>query len=180
MLAGRACCSGYRCSSIDCASCAWRYSRSVARRILAYDPRSLHAVTIGLSASGPLEFLHERKSLHNLFGYRRRQSRWWRTTGLWGWWNGIGLHGLVELGSITGTEFVSALRHHGDVRVRPIAIETVRTEVYRAAQSTSPSRRSDAAGRYQPWKIAIEPVIVAASAVPIVRSRMIAPMPMIV
>jgi hypothetical protein len=179
MLAGRACCSGYRCCSIDCASCAWRYSRSVARRILAYEPRSLHAMTIGLSVSGPLEFFHERKSLHNLFGYRRRQSRRWRSTGLWGWWNGIGLHGLIELGSITATEFVSTLRHHGDVHLRPIAIEAVRTEVYRAAQSVSLSQR-DAVGRYQPVKIAIEPVIVAVSAVPIFGSRMIPPMPMIV
>ncbi len=112
--------------------------------------------------------------------YQRRRSRWWRSVGLWAWWTSIGLYGIVELGSITATEFVSALRHRGDVRLRPIAIETVRTEVYRAAQSVSLSQRGDAAGRYQPVKIAIEPVIVAVSAVPIVGSRMIPPMPMIV
>lgn len=115
-----------------------------------------------------------------MFGYRRRQSRWWRSTGLWGWWNGIGLHGLVELGSITEIEFRSALRHCGDVRLRPIASEAVRTEVYRAAQSLSPPQRSDAAGRYQSLKIAIRPVILAAYATPIVSRSIIPPMPTMV
>ncbi|WP_306222527.1 hypothetical protein [Bosea beijingensis] len=124
-------------------------------------------------------FSQLRRSLHNSFGYQRRHSRWWKSVGLWAWWTGIGLHGLVELGSITAHEFVSALRHHGDVRLRPIAIEAVRTEVYRAAQSISPFQRSDAAGRYQPVKISIEPVIVAAFAVPIIANN-VEPLPMLV
>ncbi|WP_377846786.1 hypothetical protein [Bosea sp. UC22_33] len=132
------------------------------------------------SLPAPSAFEQRRKSIHNSVGYRRRQSRWWSSVGLWAWWNGIDLHGLLELGSITTTEFVSALRQHGDVRLRPIAIETVRIEVYRAAQSVSPSQRSDAAGRYQPVKISIEPMIAAVSAVPIVDIRMIEPMPVIV
>lgn len=176
----KSCCSTRRCCSIDCASCTWRYSLSVARRILACHPRSLHAATITCTASSPAEFRRWRRSLHNAVTYQRRRSRWWPSVGLWAWWTGNSLHGLVELGSITANEFVSALRRNGDVRLRPISIETVRIEVYRAAQSASPSRRSDAAGRFQPVKIAIDPVIMASSAVPIVDSRMIAPMPIIV
>ncbi|HEV7334662.1 MAG TPA: hypothetical protein VGO06_01740 [Bosea sp. (in: a-proteobacteria)] len=149
----------------------------MTRRILTYDPRSLHAVTIELSFSGSLEFLDARKSLHNVIAYRRRQSRWWRSVGLWAWWNGSGLHGLVELGSITATEFGSALRHHGDVRLRPSAIETVRTEVYRAAQSVSPPRLSDAAGRYQSVKIAIQPLTMRKLPDPLIYDRMVDPMP---
>ena len=180
MAVGRACCSGHRCCSIDCASCAWRYSLAVARRILACEPRSLHAARIIRAASSPAEFGQLRKSLHNSICYRRRHSRWWRSVGIWGWWNGTSLHGLVELGSITATEFVSALQRQGDIHLRSIATEAARAEVYRAARSVSASQRSDAGGRYQSVKIAIEPVIVAASAMPIVGSRVIAPMPMIV
>lgn len=118
--------------------------------------------------------------MHNLIGYRRRQSRWWHDLGLWGWWGGTGLHGIVELGPVTPTEFMSALGRHGEVRLQPLDIEKVRTEVYRAARSVTAVPGNHVTGRYQSLKIAIEPVIVAASTVPIVGSRMISPMPMIV
>lgn len=180
MPVGRVCCLAHRCRSIECASCGWRYSLSVARRILACEPRSLRAVTIRLSASGPLEFLHERKSLHNLFGHRRRQSRWWRSIGLWGWWDGLDLRGIVSLGSVTTTEFTVALRRHGNVRLRPIAIETVRTEVYRAAQSVSTSQHSHAAGRYQRLKIAIEPVTARVRSSSMIESMMVEAMPILI
>lgn len=157
----KSCCSAHRCCSIDCASCAWRYSLSAARRILTCEPRSLHVATIACAASSPAEFRRWRKKIHNVFCYRRSRSRWWRSVGMWGWWDGTGLHGLVELGSTTQAEFMNAVRRHGGVRLRAIAIEDVRPEVYRAAQRFSPSQRGDAAGRYQPVKIAIEPVITA-------------------
>ncbi len=122
-----------------------------------------------------------RKSLHNLFGYRRRHSRWWRGVGLWGWWSGIGLHGLIELGSITANEFVSALRRHGDVRLRPITIGTVRTEVYTAACSVSATATVDGKGRYQPLKVAIEPVTTTRKhPVPVIDDVMIEAMPVLV
>lgn len=158
MPVGRACCSAHRCSAIECASCTWRYSLPMTRRILACEPRSLHAVMITCAASNPADFRRWRRSLHNAVTYHRRRSRWWSSVGLWGWWNGTGLDGLVELGSVTATEFAGALRRHGDVRLRPIGIDVVRTEVYRAAQSVSTSQRGDAGGRYQPVKIAIAPV----------------------
>lgn len=178
MAEGRSCCSAYRCSSIECASCGWRYSLSVARRILHYEPRSLHSTTITCAASSPAEFRRWRRAVHNAATYQRRHSRWWRSVGLWGWWSGVGLHGLVELGTITATEFISALQRQGAILLRPIAIETIRTEVYRAARSAS--RRSDAAGRYQPVKIAIEPVSRAVSTVPIVDKTEIEALPVIV
>lgn len=112
--------------------------------------------------------------------YQRRRSRWWRNVGVWGWWNGTDLHGIVELGSTPPTEFVSALRRLGEVSLRPLEIGTVRAEVYRAARSASAVSRIDVAGRYQSLKIAIEPVTVAATMVPIVGSRMIEAMPIIV
>ena len=174
------CHSWSRCSSLVCEACCWRYSLKIARRIQAHDPRQLHSVQIVGSIREPSAFWEVRKSLHNLFGYRRRHSRWWRGVGLWGWWSGIGLHGLVELGSITATEFVSALRRLGEVSLRPLDSENVRVEVYRAARSASAVSRIDVAGRYQSLKIAIEPVTVAVTMVPIVGSKMIEALPIIV
>ncbi|BCB19224.1 hypothetical protein [Bosea sp. ANAM02] len=151
----------------------------MARRILACEPRSLHAATITLAASSPAGFEQLRRSIHNVIAYRRRQSRWWRSVGLWAWWNGSGLHGLVELGSITATEFAGALERYGDVRLRSITIEMVRAEVYRAAQSVSACPGPGGTGRYQPFKIAIEPVIVAARAKPLLGNVLIVPMPIL-
>ncbi|KQU49933.1 hypothetical protein ASG72_18125 [Bosea sp. Leaf344] len=124
----------------------------------------------------PSQFGQLRKSIHNAFCYRRRQCRWWSRVGIWGWWNGIGLRGLVELGSITATEFVSALQRQGAFRLLPIATETVRAEVYAAAMSVPASIRADGTGRYQPFKIAIEPVIVTTRSLPIPDSIGMMPM----
>lgn len=118
--------------------------------------------------------------MHNIIAYRRRQSRWWRSVGIWGWWNGTGLRGLVELGSITPTEFASALRRHGEIRLRPIKIENIRTEVYAAAMSVSAVAGIGSIGRYQSTKIAVEPVIIAVKSMPIGGSMMIEAMPVLV
>uniref|UniRef100_A0A9E8CMD4 Uncharacterized protein n=1 Tax=Bosea sp. NBC_00436 TaxID=2969620 RepID=A0A9E8CMD4_9HYPH len=151
----------------------------MARRILACEPRSLHAATITCAASSPAEFRRWRRSLHNLIAYQRRRSSWWRSTGFWGWWDGTGLRGIVSLGSITSTEFISALRRHGEIHLRPIEIENIRTEVYAAAMSVSVAPGVKETGRYQPLKIAVEPVTVAACGKPILRSGMIVPMPIL-
>ncbi|MBN9471066.1 MAG: hypothetical protein J0J10_20055 [Bosea sp.] len=137
-------------------------------------------MTIVVAASSPRQFSHWRKSVHNSVAHQRRQSLWWRGVGLWGWWNGVDLRGIVELGSIAPTEFISALRRLGEVSLRPLEIGNVRTEVYRTARSVSTVPKADAAGRYQPLKIAIEPVTVAVPMVTLVGSRMIEAMPMIV
>lgn len=174
------CTSAQRCCSLDCAACTWRYALGLTRRILACEPTRLHVVTIPGVAKSPHEFRRWRKAIHNVVAYRRRRSRWWRAVGLWGWWDGTGLHGLVELGSITATEFVSALRRLGEVSLRPLDSDNVRVEVYRAARSASAVSRIDVAGRYQSLKIAIEPVTVAVTMVPIVGSKMIEALPIIV
>lgn len=176
MVEGKACCSANRCCLIDCASCTWRYSLAVARHILACEPRSLHAATILCAASSPAEFRKWRKAGHNAVAYQRRRSRWWRSVGLWAWWSGTSLHGIVELGSITAIEFVSALQRQGAVHLLPIATNTVRAEVYAAAMSVPASIRADGTGRYQPFKIAIEPVIVTARSLPIPDSIGMMPM----
>lgn len=108
----------------------------------------------------PIAFRRWRTSLHNGIAYRRRQSRWWRGVGAWGWWDGHRLRGVVSIGSVTETEFVSALRRLGDVHLRPLDTANVRTEVYRAARSASTVAGMDATGRYQPLKVAIEPVTI--------------------
>lgn len=76
-------------------------------------------------------------------------------------------------------EFMRALRRHGDVRLRPLDIENVRTEVYRAARSVLPVQRMDATGRYQPMKIAIEPVTLAMSTIPTIGRAVVEPQPVV-
>lgn len=137
-------------------------------------------MTIAGAASTPADFRYWRKSVHNTIAYRRRRSRWWRSVGIWAWWSGADLCGIIELGSITSTEFVSALRRHGEVRLRPVDIENARTEVYAAAMSVSALAGMGAAGRYQSLKIAIEPVTVTLCAIPIVGSMRIEALPVIV
>ena len=173
------CSSARRCSSTSCPACAWRYSLTVARRILARDPRCLHLVTIAGAASTPREFRRWRKAIHNSVAYRRRRSRWWRSVGLWGWHDGLVLHGLVALGSISATEFTSALRRHGDVRLRPVDIANVRAEVYAAALSVSNVPARSWIARYQPIKIAIEPVTIPTFSTPKVSGRICQPMPIL-
>lgn len=170
------CCSAHRCSSISCATCAWRYSLRVSRRTLAYEPRQLHAVTIDCAADDHAEFRRWRRALHNLINYRRRQSRWWQSVGAWGWSDGNRLHGVVELGAITTTEFMVALRRLGEVRLRPIEVEHVRAEVYAAAMSISAGPGIGAAGRYQSFKIAIGPLAVTGRATPIIGDMFVEPM----
>jgi hypothetical protein len=118
--------------------------------------------------------------MHNIVAYRRRQSRWWRSVGIWGWWDGTSLRGIVSLGSITSTEFISALRRHGEIRLRPIGAENIRTEVYAAAMSISAASGPREIGRYQRVKIAIEPVIIAVKSMPIDSGMMVEAMPVLV
>jgi hypothetical protein len=105
------------------------------------------------------EFQRWRTSIHNAVCYRRRQCRWWRSVGVWGWWDGGLLRGVIELGSITSGEFTHAHQRHGSVRLRPIDIANVRVEVYESARLVA--RDMIGAGRYQPVKIAMEPIAVA-------------------
>lgn len=152
------CCSAHRCGSIACATCTWRYSLVVARRILCSEHRSLHVVTIACAASLPGGVRRWRKSVHNVVAHQRRQCRWWRTFGIWAWCDGTGARGVVSLGSVTTTEFTIALRRHGALLARPIEVENIRAEVYAAAMSISSASAPRGAGRYQPFKIAIGPV----------------------
>lgn len=175
----RRCCSAHRCCSIACATCAWRYSLPVTRRILSSEPRSLHALAIAGAASSPAEFRYWRKAVRNALAYQRRRSRWWRSVGIWAWWDGLDLRGIVSLGSITTPEFMVTLQRHGEVHMRPIAIETVRAEVYAAAMSISAASFPKEPGRYQPFKIAIEPVTAAQRTVPTTGNILVEPLPII-
>lgn len=86
------------------------------------------------------------------------------------------LRGVAELGSITPTEFMIALRRHGEVRLRPIQVDCVRAEVYAAAMSISAVPGIGAAGRYQSFKIAIGPFAVVGRSTPIISDMCVEPM----
>lgn len=134
-------------------------------------------MTITSAASTPADFRLWRKSVHNAVAYQRRRSRWWRTFGIWAWCDRRGARGVISLGSITPTEFGVALRRYGETQLRPIEAENIRTEVYAAAMSLSAASGPRGDGRYQPFKIAIEPVTVAALSTPPLDSPTIKAMP---
>lgn len=109
------------------------------------------------AVAGPQDIERLRKAAHNAVAYQRRRYRGWRSVGVWGWYNDADFHGIVELGSVSTTEFIHTFRRRGEFRLRPIEAESLRNEVYAAARSVTVT--PSGACRYQPLKIAIEPVM---------------------
>lgn len=175
------CCSAHRCQKVSCQGCAWRYALHVSRRIRACEPQRLHALTVERAIAGPHEIDRLRKSAHNAVAYQRRRYRGWRSVGVWGWYGDADFHGIVELGSISTIEFLHTFRRRGEVRLRPIEIENLRTEVYTAALSASATPAVGGKGRYQPLKVAIEPVATTRKRpVPVIDDVMVEAMPVLV
>ena len=88
------------------------------------------------------------------------------------------MHGLVALDTITATEFRHAFQRHGELRLRPLANEDVRVEVYRAVQSIPATLADHRSGRYQSLKIAIAPMIAKKSSLPL-PAAIVEPLPML-
>ncbi len=126
---------------------------------------------------GPQDIERLRKAAHNAVAYQRRRYRGWRSVGVWGWYNDADFHGIIEFGSVSTAEFIHTFQRRGQIRLRPIEVENLRNEVYAAARSvaTTPS----GAGRYQPLKIAIEPVTMKKHAVLSMEGVMIDAMPVL-
>lgn len=174
------CCSALRCEKVSCPGCAWRYALHVSRRILACEPQRLHALTVERAIAGPHEIDQLRKSAHNAVAYQRGRYRGWRGVGVWGWYGDADFHGIVELGSISTAEFLHTFRRRGEVTLRPIEIENLRTEIYAAALSVSATPIAGGKGRYQPLKVAIEPVTTRKRPVPVIDDVMVEAMPVLV
>lgn len=174
------CRADHRCSSIACPTCTWRYALRVSRRVQAIQSRRLYALTIEFPISCPYEFRLWRKSFHNALAYQRRRYSWWRGVGIWAWHTGANTRGIVTLGAISTTEFMLALRRHGEVHLRPMSDEDVRVEVYRAARSIPAALADQRTGRYQSLKIAIAPRTTRKQpSAPITPDQFIEPLPMI-
>jgi hypothetical protein len=174
------CCSNHRCQRTSCPSCTWRYALHVTRRIIACDPHHLHVVRLRRGTGGPYAISALRKAAHNAVAYQRRRYRHWREFGVWGWYVGGDFHGVVELGSISTTEFLHTFQRRGGVLLRPIDTEDLRNEVYSLARLVSAETGQNEAGRYQPFKIAIEPVNARRRAKQVADYVMIEPMPYLV
>jgi len=112
--------------------------------------------------------------MHNLISYQRRRCSWWNDFGLWLWLNENRLVGFAEFGSITPEEFSRAFRRHGAVSSHPTDMHAMREEVYGAALMTTPS-----VGRYQAFRIAIEPVALPVLPISSDTGRIAHPMPIL-
>lgn len=164
---------------ISCPGCAWRYSRHVAREIVAYKSSRLYVMTIPLSAVVAGDFGRRRKAIHNAVSYQRRRFRQWRGVGIWGWHIGADIRGFVALDMIAATEFTLAFRRHGQLHLRPISAEEVRVEVYRAVRSIPPTLADQRSGRYQSLKIAITPMPMQNTSTALLPAAIIHPLPML-
>lgn len=90
------------------------------------------------------------------------------------------MHGLVALDTITATEFTHAFRRHGELRLRPISDEEVRTEVYGAVGSIPATSIGERSARYQSIKIAIAPMTTMRQPLATVTGTVIEPMAILV
>ena len=130
--------------------------------------------------AGPQDIERLRRSAHNAVAYQRRRYRGWRSVGVWGWYNDADFHGIVELGSVTTTELIHTFRRRGEVWLQPVKIEDLRAEVYAAACSVSKASTAGGKGRYQPLKVAIEPLTTRKRLIPVIDDTMVEAMPVLV
>jgi hypothetical protein len=150
------CISAHRCASPACEPCAWRYSLRVSRRVLAHDPRRVHALTIAAELHDATGFDRWRVAVRNLIDHRRRACSWWKPFGLRAWLSADGaVRGLILPGSISDAECVSAFSRRWPTTLRPIELTTIREEIYRAVHPAVIA--SGGPGRYQPIKAMVEP-----------------------
>lgn len=152
------CSSDRRCYSIQCERCAWRYSLSTSRRILAAHPRRLFAITVAPTLAAWTNFRSLRIQVRNLVEYRRQQSRWWRDLGLWGWLGSDGLvRGIGSLGSVLEDEFLKSFGRRWPTTLRRIEVQDVRSETYFAMRPGIILDTGPHHSRYQRVRVCIEP-----------------------
>ena len=153
----KTCSSAHRCASPCCQPCSWRYSLHVSRRVLATNPRRLFALTIHADIPGSVEFARWRVAVRNLLQHRRA-SRWWNEVGLWCWLSADqNVRGIVSLGPVTETEFLTAFGRRWPTTIRPIEIKAVRQEIYFAIRPGVIRDLERWGARYQPIRVTIEP-----------------------
>ncbi|MBL0406827.1 hypothetical protein JKG68_23055 [Microvirga aerilata] len=150
--------SANRPYSVSCESCTWRYSLNISRRILTTNPRRLFAITFTPTLTSQADFRSWRIQVRNVLDYRRRESRWWRDVGLWGWLNADGhIKGIASLGAILEDEFLHAFGRRWPTTLRAIDEKELRNEVYFSVRPSMIFNAGPHHGRYQHLKLAIEP-----------------------
>jgi hypothetical protein len=144
----RKCCSQNRCGRLDCGNCSWRAAGHVARRIMANDPRHLHAVSIEVPISSLADFWLWRVQARNVVDYRRA-SRWWSELTLCVWLRHDNrLCGILSLGAVTPDEFLAAVRRRWPITLQTIDPEKVREEVYAVIRPGQIADFGSKQGRY--------------------------------
>lgn len=152
----RKCSSQSRCGGLECANCSWRTAGRVARRILATNPRHLHAVTIEVPISSLADFWLWRVQARNVVDYRRA-SRWWSELTLCVWLRHDNrLCGILSLGATTPGEFQAAVGRRWPTTLRTLDPSVLREEIY-AVIRPGKIASYDGSGRYQPVEFAVWP-----------------------
>ncbi|WP_156917665.1 hypothetical protein [Salinarimonas rosea] len=102
------------------------------------------------------EFHGWRVACRNLVDHLRRQSRWWRSFGLWLWLGADGrLRGVVALPEISGAEFLAVFARRWPVSLHLVPPGGLRDHV---AAVVSPGRIAAVGrSRYQHVRFSISP-----------------------
>jgi len=152
------CSSANRCARIECPTCARRYARHVARDFVCSATGPIHTITISAGIDGLDDFKRWRVGVWNIVTYRRQGCRWWRDIHLRLWFCRDGcVRGIVALGSITETEFLSALGERWPITLRRIDGETLLRELYTVVRPDIIMADDLGRARYQPRQMTVRP-----------------------
>lgn len=151
------CSSANRCARIECNKCARRYARYVARDFLCTSTGPIYAITINAQISNLDTFRRWRTSAWNIVSFRRR-CRWWRDIAMRVWLTRDGsIRGVVALGSITESEFLTALGSRWPLALRQICPEALYDELYGVVHPDAIMADDLCHARYQPGQMKVRP-----------------------
>jgi hypothetical protein len=150
------CSSDHRCAKIACTPCSKRAASRLSRRIVHTGCRNFIAIEIDAAIASTADFRKWRIEARNILDCRRRESRWWRDTGLWVWRQNCGqVRGIIGLGSVLSNEFMEAFDRRWPTTLRSIAASDLKSEIVGAILPGIYA--GPVAGRYQALKLSVWP-----------------------
>lgn len=178
------CTSENRCSSISCERCARRYSRRVARRILATNPKNLFAIEIDAALPSLRAFWCWRVEARNWIDHRRRASGFWKSAGLYVWLSQDSrVRGVIKLDAITKDEVETTLGRRWPITLRNVNHADLHHHIYAAVRPDVIWSDGQDQSRYQFRKLTIwprrKPVLTEPSPSPR-QNNFIEPMPILI
>ena len=151
------CRSARRCNQITCATCAWRHSGQVTRKVLEGWDGPFYATTLTIRDPTPDGFRFFRMEMRNRIAYLRK-SPVWRNFGLLLYRTGDGtLRGTAALSGLGAADMWEGLGGRWAMTVRLILPENLRFEVSRCMRPAVMPPTLTGRGGYQALRLTIGP-----------------------